>query len=108
VYTGKGPPPPGFAELLILKVLKVLCFDALLQVFILKVVSRTGNWGSRFLVRNLGSHARPRLGQAGMRHSWLKVTGGVRADNWSNEGLKVRWSIVKNSGILRSAPIIVR
>jgi hypothetical protein len=32
-----GPPPPGFSQVFILKELKVLCFDTLLQVFILKV-----------------------------------------------------------------------
>src|SRR5882762_3457259 len=35
-------PPPGFSQVFILKVLKVACFDTLLQVFILKVVSGTG------------------------------------------------------------------
>ncbi len=34
-------PPLGFSQVLILKVVKVLCFDTLLQVLILKVVS----WG---------------------------------------------------------------
>src|SRR5712692_7934737 len=33
---GAHPPPPGFSQVLILKVVKVLCFDTLLQVFILK------------------------------------------------------------------------
>ncbi len=33
------PPPPGFSQVLILKVVKVLCFDTLLQVLILNVVS---------------------------------------------------------------------
>jgi hypothetical protein len=28
-------PPPGFSQVFILKVVKVLCFDTLLQVFIL-------------------------------------------------------------------------
>ena len=32
------PPPPVFSQVFILKVVKVLCFDTLLQVFILKVV----------------------------------------------------------------------
>jgi hypothetical protein len=32
-------PPPVFAQVLILKILKVLCFDALLQVLILKAVT---------------------------------------------------------------------
>src|SRR5258708_13832643 len=32
------PPPPGFSQVLILKVVKVLCFDTLLQVLILKAV----------------------------------------------------------------------
>jgi len=31
-------PPPVFSQVFILKVVKVLCFDTLLQVFILKVV----------------------------------------------------------------------
>ena len=35
----KGTPPPDFSQVFILKGLKVLCFDTLLQVFILKVVS---------------------------------------------------------------------
>src|SRR5712671_1470210 len=35
--TGLGaPPPPVFSQVFILKVVKVLCFDTLLQVFILK------------------------------------------------------------------------
>jgi len=36
-----APLPLGFSQVLILKVVKVLCFDTLLQVLILKVVS----WG---------------------------------------------------------------
>ena len=32
----EGPPSPGFAQVFILKIVKVLCFDTLLQVFILK------------------------------------------------------------------------
>ena len=40
VRTGSVPaPPPGFSQVFILKGLKVLYFDTLLQVFILKVVS---------------------------------------------------------------------
>src|SRR6267142_2377810 len=35
----EGPPPPYFSQVFILKGVKVLCFDTLLQVFILKVVS---------------------------------------------------------------------
>jgi hypothetical protein len=35
----RGPPPPVFSQVLILKVDKVVCFDALLQVLILKGVS---------------------------------------------------------------------
>ena len=31
-----APPPPVFSQVFILKVVKVLCFDTLLQVFILK------------------------------------------------------------------------
>jgi hypothetical protein len=34
-------PSPYFSQVFILKVVKVLCFDTLLQVFILKVVSLT-------------------------------------------------------------------
>src|SRR6266403_2132521 len=34
-----GPPPPYFSQVFILKLVKVLCFDTLLQVFILKVVT---------------------------------------------------------------------
>src|SRR5260370_12293063 len=30
-----GPPPPCFSQVLILKIVKVLCFDTLLQVLIL-------------------------------------------------------------------------
>ena len=32
-------PSPYFSQVFILKIVKVLCFDTLLQVFILKVVS---------------------------------------------------------------------
>jgi len=32
---GYLPPPPGFSQVFILKAVKVLCFDTLLQVFIL-------------------------------------------------------------------------
>src|SRR4029077_7741840 len=35
----EAPLPLGFSQVLILKVVKVLCFDTLLQVLILKVVS---------------------------------------------------------------------
>ena len=31
--------PPGFSQVFILKIVKVLCFDTLVQVFILKVLS---------------------------------------------------------------------
>src|ERR1700682_297137 len=34
------PPSPGFSQVLILKIVKVLYFDTLLQVLILNVVSR--------------------------------------------------------------------
>ena len=34
---GRRGPSPGFSQVFILKELKVLCFDTLLQVFILKV-----------------------------------------------------------------------
>jgi len=34
-----GPPSPYFSQVFILKAVKVLCFDTLLQVFILKVVT---------------------------------------------------------------------
>jgi len=34
-------PPRGFSQVFILKGVKVLCFDTLLQVFILKVVSES-------------------------------------------------------------------
>ncbi len=42
VRTPKGcdPLPPYFLQVFILKIVKVLCFDTLLQVLILKVVSR--------------------------------------------------------------------
>src|SRR5258708_39594015 len=36
----RPPLPPGFSQVLILKVVKVLCFDTLLQVLILNVVSQ--------------------------------------------------------------------
>jgi hypothetical protein len=35
-----GPPLPLFSQVFILKGIKVICFDTLLQVFILKVVSQ--------------------------------------------------------------------
>src|SRR6266403_2816492 len=35
-------PPPGFSQVFILKGVKVFCFDTLLQVFILKVLTATG------------------------------------------------------------------
>src|SRR5216684_8631077 len=40
VPPGVVPPSPLFSQVLILKVVKVLCFDTLLQVLILKVVSQ--------------------------------------------------------------------
>ena len=40
MYLCQSPPPPFFSQVLILKVVKVLCFDALLQVLILNAVSR--------------------------------------------------------------------
>src|SRR5260370_35132548 len=42
-HTDSGPPSPLFAQVFILKGVKVLCFDTLLQVLILKVVSREAN-----------------------------------------------------------------
>jgi hypothetical protein len=39
VYSlARGPPSPLFSQVFILKGVKVLCFDTLLQVLILKVV----------------------------------------------------------------------
>jgi hypothetical protein len=35
-----GPPPLGFSQVFILKTLKVVCFQTLLQVLILNVVSQ--------------------------------------------------------------------
>lgn len=35
-YGPSDPPPLGFSQVFILKVVKVFCFDAFLQVFILK------------------------------------------------------------------------
>jgi len=45
---GGGPLPLGFSQVLILNLVKVLCFDTLLQVLILKVVSR--EWMDPFSV----------------------------------------------------------
>jgi hypothetical protein len=53
------PPPPGFSQVLILKAVKVLCFDTLLQVLILKVVSQ-GPMRCR-LEANLSRNYRSRL-----------------------------------------------
>jgi hypothetical protein len=36
------PPPPVFSQVFILKEVKVVCFDTLLQVFILKGLAETG------------------------------------------------------------------
>ncbi len=36
---GGTPSPPSFSQVFVLKVVKVLCFDTLLQVFILKVLA---------------------------------------------------------------------
>src|SRR5260370_18607367 len=36
------PPPPCFSQVLILKICKVICFDALLQVLILKGFNASG------------------------------------------------------------------
>ena len=41
VTGAEGPPSPGFLQVVILKGLKVLCFDTLSQVLILKVDSGT-------------------------------------------------------------------
>jgi len=40
VNNNRPPPSPVFLKVLILKGLKVLCFDTLLKVFILKVLRR--------------------------------------------------------------------
>ena len=39
MYTARDPPSPVFSQVFILKEVKVLCFDTLLQVFILKVLT---------------------------------------------------------------------
>ena len=45
LYPATGLPlPPGFSQVFILKGLKVLCFDTLLQVFILKVLTAARNF----------------------------------------------------------------
>jgi hypothetical protein len=48
------PPPPGFSQVFILKEVKVLCFDTLLQVLILKGLtsSLVGVRDSKILKRN--------------------------------------------------------
>ena len=50
----RAPPLPLFSQVFILKVVKVLCFDTLLQVLILKVVSRGLMWCR--LEASFGSH----------------------------------------------------
>ena len=42
-------PSPNFSQVFILKIVKVLCFDTLLQVFILKVLAdaRVASWAER-------------------------------------------------------------
>lgn len=42
-----GPSLPGFSQVFILKVLKVVCFHTLLQVFILKVLTPEVNAARR-------------------------------------------------------------
>jgi coenzyme F420-reducing hydrogenase delta subunit len=39
LWAAGGTPPPVFSQVFILKIVKVLCFDTLLQVFILKALS---------------------------------------------------------------------
>jgi hypothetical protein len=39
LWWAQGIPPPGFSQVFILNVVKVLCFDTDLQVFILKGLS---------------------------------------------------------------------
>ena len=53
MYAWRGRGSPGFAEVFILEKVKVVCFDALLQVLILKIVRR-----DRFL-NPLGTSAPP-------------------------------------------------
>jgi hypothetical protein len=56
MITRRRPPPPGgFSQVFILKTVKVLCFHALLQVFILKGLSWRGFTG---LVNALGRFVR--------------------------------------------------
>jgi hypothetical protein len=46
----RGPPPPCFSQVFILKVVKVLYFDILSQVFILKVVTARPLDSSKLLI----------------------------------------------------------
>ncbi len=54
---GHAPPPLGFSQVLILKVVKVLCFDTLLQVLIIMVVSQRDSARDLFAPRRRdGAH----------------------------------------------------
>src|SRR5258708_2648382 len=61
LWWAQGIPPPGFSQVLILKVVKVLCFDTDLQVFILK-----GLRGAMNIVQLVGER----------RVQWAFASGG--------------------------------
>src|SRR5712692_97695 len=70
VCTNKGPPPsPPFSQVFILKGVKVLCFDTLLQVLILKDVRRKHNSCAKL------AHLSPGDGAGG-------ISGGGRLPPW--------------------------
>src|SRR5229473_3195634 len=50
----RGPPPPCFSQVLILKVFKVLCFDTLLQVLILNGLLAWRFASLNLYLKNLG------------------------------------------------------
>ena len=71
-------PSPYFSQVFILKIVKVLCFDTLLQVFILKVVSPPIDPFGLEMTMN-----RARLvkcGDHGLDYSAGKLTTTVRRD----------------------------
>ena len=70
VPSAPGGPSPGFSQVFILKIVKVLCFDTLLQVFILNGLQGTTPATRDLILRNV-MH-----GESGIRAESMKGSEG--------------------------------
>jgi hypothetical protein len=73
VVNHNTPPPPGFSQVFILKVVKVICFDTLLQVLILKVDGADGDRGCQEQRQRITLPSRLRVKRRRVRRAVAEV-----------------------------------